>query len=100
MALDLFRRRKTEVRQGVKFPETMRRRHVRLKVLVAVSGLLRYVSTKMSERFLHVTRADLRAAVEAGQSQPREGKAATHVEALLESVDLKGTDQRAGEESH
>lgn len=36
--------------------------------LVAVSGLLRHASTRMSERYLHVTRADLRAAVEAGQS--------------------------------
>ena len=35
MALDLFRRRKTEVRQGVKFPETMRQRDARLKDLVA-----------------------------------------------------------------
>lgn len=35
LALDLFRRRKTEVRQGVKFPETMRQRDTRLKDLVA-----------------------------------------------------------------
>jgi len=35
--------------------------------LVAVSGLLRHASTRMTERYLHVTRADLRAAVEAGQ---------------------------------
>jgi site-specific recombinase XerD len=35
--------------------------------LVAVSGLLRHASTRMSERYLHVTRADLRAAVEAGR---------------------------------
>ena len=38
--------------------------------LVAVSGLLRHTSTKMSEQYLHVTRADLRAAVEAGQPSP------------------------------
>jgi len=36
--------------------------------LVAVSGLLRHASTRMSERYLHVTRADLRAAVEAGHT--------------------------------
>jgi integrase len=35
LAMDLFRRRKTEVRQGVKFPETMRQRDTRLKDLVA-----------------------------------------------------------------
>ena len=34
LALDLYRRRKTEVRQGIKFPETLRRRDVRLKDLV------------------------------------------------------------------
>jgi len=35
--------------------------------LVAVSGLLRHASTRMSECYLHITQADLRAAVEAGQ---------------------------------
>ncbi len=35
--------------------------------LVAVSALLRHASTRMSERYLHVTRADLRTAAEAGQ---------------------------------
>ena len=34
---------------------------------MAVSALLRHASTRMTERYLHVTRADLRAAVEAGQ---------------------------------
>jgi len=38
--------------------------------LVAVSALLRHSSTRMSERYLHVTRADLKAAVEAGQGGP------------------------------
>ena len=33
--------------------------------LVAVSALLRHASTRMTERYLHVTRADLREAVEA-----------------------------------
>ena len=51
--------------------------------LVAVSGLLRHASTRMSERYLHVTRADLRAAVEAGQPSPT----ATEVDALLQGVD-------------
>jgi integrase len=37
--------------------------------LVAVSGLLRHASTRMTERYLHVTRADLRAAVEAGANR-------------------------------
>jgi integrase len=40
--------------------------------LVAVSGLLRHASTRMSERYLHVTRTDLRAAVEAGQPSTAE----------------------------
>jgi len=44
--------------------------------LVAVSGLLRHASTRMSERYLHVTRADLRAAVEAGQAEPTAIRAA------------------------
>ncbi len=87
MALDLHRRRKTEVRQGVKFPETMRRRDVRLKDLVAVSGLLRHASTRMSERYLHVTRADIRAAVEAGQPSPTATRTATEVEFLLQGFD-------------
>ena len=38
--------------------------------LVAVSGLLRHASTRMTERYLHVTRADLRAALEAGHPGP------------------------------
>jgi integrase len=41
--------------------------------LVAVSALLRHASTRMSERYLHVTRADLRAAVEAGHASPANG---------------------------
>jgi integrase len=61
--------------------------------LVAVSALLRHASTRMSERYLHVTRADLRAAVEAGQPLPSTEEAA-HVEALLNSVELDGTPLR------
>jgi integrase len=41
--------------------------------LVAVSALLRHASTRMTERYLHVTRADLRAAVEAGQASLANG---------------------------
>jgi len=59
--------------------------------LVAVSALLRHASTRMSERYLHVTRADLRAAVEAGQPSPTGTPTGTEVESLLQSVDLKGT---------
>jgi len=40
--------------------------------LVEVSGLLRHASTRMSERYLHVTRDDLRRAVEAGQPKPND----------------------------
>ena len=63
--------------------------------LVAVSALLRHASTRMSERYLHVTRADLRAAVEAGQPLPST-KEAAHVEALLKSVKLDGTTLEPG----
>lgn len=91
LALDLFRRRKTEVRQLVKFAETMRQRDVRLNDLVAESGLPRHASTKMSERYLHVTRADLRAAVEAGQPSPTATGTATEVEALLQAIDSQAT---------
>lgn len=59
--------------------------------LVAVSGLLRHASTKMSERYLHITRADLRAAVEAGQPHPTGTRTGTEVEALLQSVDSQGS---------
>ncbi|MEE9538948.1 MAG: site-specific integrase [candidate division NC10 bacterium] len=59
--------------------------------LVAVSGLLRHASTQMTERYLHVTRADLRAAVEAGQPSPTGTPTGTEVEGLLQSVDFKGT---------
>ncbi len=48
--------------------------------LVAVSGLLRHASTRMSERYLHVTRADLRAAVEAGQSTRTDTRTGTEIE--------------------
>jgi integrase len=58
--------------------------------LVAVSGLLRHASTKMSERYLHITRADLRAAVEAGQPHPTGTRIGTEVEALLQDVDSQG----------
>jgi len=60
--------------------------------LVAVSALLRHASTRMSERYLHVTRADLRAAVEAGQPSPTGTPIGTEVESLLQSLDLKGID--------
>jgi site-specific recombinase XerD len=60
-------------------------------ILVAVSGLLRHASTKMSERCLHVTRADLRAAVEAGQPSPTATRTATEVEALLQGLDSQAT---------
>ena len=59
--------------------------------LVAVSALLRHSSTRMTERYLHVTRADLRAAVEAGQPSPTGTPTGTEVEGLLQSVDFKGT---------
>lgn len=66
--------------------------------LVAVSALLRHASTRMSERYLHVTRADLRAAVEAGGKNSTGTPTGTEVDALLESVISKGdtaTDQAA-----
>ncbi len=66
--------------------------------LVAVSGLLRHASTRMSERYLHVTRANLRAPVEAGRSQPGGGKTRTHVDALLQSVDLHAPAKTAEQE--
>lgn len=59
--------------------------------LVAVSGLLRHASTRMSERYLHVTRADLRAAVETGRSELTIGEGGTHAEALLQSVHVNRT---------
>jgi hypothetical protein len=43
---------------------------------------------KMGERYLHIMRADLRAAVEAGQPRPTATRTATEVEALLQDVDL------------
>ncbi|MCI0409867.1 MAG: site-specific integrase [Acidobacteria bacterium] len=58
--------------------------------LVAVSGLLRHSSTRMSERYLHLTRADLRAAVEAGQPSPTGTPTGTEVEVLLQQVDSEG----------
>ncbi|MGD0263765.1 MAG: site-specific integrase [Candidatus Methylomirabilota bacterium] len=58
--------------------------------LVAVSALLRHASTKMSERYLHIARADLRAAVEAGQPHPTGTRTGTEVEALLQDVDSQG----------
>ncbi len=60
--------------------------------LVVVSALLRHASTRMTERYLHVTRADLREAVEAGQPSLTGTPTGTEVESLLQSVDLKGTD--------
>ncbi len=59
--------------------------------LVAVSALLRHSSTRMTERYLHVTRADLREAVEAGQPSLTGTPTGTEVESLLQTVDLKGT---------
>jgi integrase len=56
--------------------------------LVAVSGLLRHASTRMSERYLHVTRADLKAAVEAGQPIATGTRTGTDVEALLQDANL------------
>jgi site-specific recombinase XerD len=58
--------------------------------LVAVSGLLRHASTRMTERYLHVTRADLRAAVEAGQPAPTATRTATEVETLMQHVESQG----------
>ena len=65
---------------------------------MAVSGLLRHASTRMTERYLHVTRADLRAAVEAGRSVRTDTRTDTEVEAPLQDVNLQGvsgTDQAA-----
>ncbi len=59
--------------------------------LVAVSGLLRHASTRMSERYLHVTRADLHAAVEAGQATRSDTKTDTKVETFLQHIDSEGT---------
>ncbi len=56
--------------------------------LVAVSGQLRHASTRMSERYLRVTRADLRAAVEAGQPIATGVLTGTEVEVLLQVVNL------------
>lgn len=70
--------------------------------LVEVSALLRHASTRMTERYLHVTRADLRAAVEAGadisarahamagQPRPTGTPTGTEVEALLQQMDSQG----------
>lgn len=58
--------------------------------LVAVSGLLRHATTRMTERYLHVTRADLRTAVEAGQRSPTGTPTGTEVEALLQAIDSEG----------
>ena len=62
--------------------------------LVAVSGLLRHASTKMSERYLHLTRGDLRAAVEAGQPHLTGTRIGTEVEALLQGIDSQGSSQQ------
>lgn len=59
--------------------------------LVAVSGLLRHASTRMTERYLHLTRADLRAAVETGHAGSTATSTATEVEALLQAVESDGT---------
>jgi hypothetical protein len=56
--------------------------------LVAVSGLLRHASTRVSEQYLHVTRADLRAAVEAGRPIATDSLTGTEVEVLLQVVNL------------
>ena len=62
--------------------------------LVAVSALLRHASTRMTERYTHVTRADLRAAVEAGQPQPTGTttgtEALSEVDSLLQGVESEG----------
>jgi integrase len=63
--------------------------------LVAVSGLLRHASTRMSERYLHVTRADLRAAVKVGQPSRTGTPTGTEVEALLQSIDSEGARRSA-----
>lgn len=59
--------------------------------LVAVSGLLRHASTRMSERYLHVTRADLRAAVETGQAQASPAGASPEVDSLLRILGSRET---------
>ena len=59
--------------------------------LVAVSGLLRHASTRMTERYLHITRDDLRAAVEAGQPGLTGTPTGTEVEGLLQAVDFKAS---------
>jgi hypothetical protein len=58
--------------------------------LVAVSGLLRHASTRMTERYLHVTRADLKAAAEAGQPHSMSGWTDAQADALLQSVNVPG----------
>ena len=50
----------------------------------------------MTERYLHVTRADLRATVEAGRSEPLRAEASADADALLRSVELKGTGKEKG----
>jgi integrase len=55
--------------------------------LVAVSGLLRHASTRMTERYLHLTRADLRAAVEAGHAGSSDTPTDTDLAALLQVVE-------------
>jgi hypothetical protein len=61
--------------------------------LVAVSALLRHASTRMSERYLHVTRSDLRAAVEAGSSLSTRSAAGKDVDALLRSAGVVSVPQ-------
>ena len=53
---------------------------------MAVSALLRHASTRMSERYLHVTRNNLPAAVEAGQPEIPIGNGPSDVEALLNEL--------------
>ncbi len=61
--------------------------------LVAVSGLLRHASTRMTERYLHVTRADLRAAVEAGQASLANGSRVAADDISL-TLTRQGAEQR------
>jgi len=51
----------------------------------------------MSERYLHVTRANLRAAAEAGRSEPSRAEANADADALLRSVELKATGKDKGQ---
>lgn len=55
--------------------------------LVAVSALLRHASTRMTERYLHVTRAELRAAGEAGHTRADASRTIDHVDAFLQRID-------------